>query len=388
MAVVAILAGEEQARERLKLAVEELGHRAAPAMDLKGAVELLSSDRPRLFLVAQSPKDKTAEALLGELDREAPTLPVVVALTERRSWRAMELMKAGAFDVVAPPWTPEGLAASVTKALRFRGTAFEVLDPRTASRSALYSALAVLAAFALAAGWAWTARLKRLERAAREGPPPSSWELPYAHPAGLAYGEGELWVSDWYARTVYRLDPATRRVTRSVHLPRETPGALAFAADALWSAGPGELVKHMREGGLRVLGRYPVRARTLGLAYDGLYLWTCDAASGRLHKRILDGRLSVVESFPYPGGKPAALTYDGEALWSLDIGNKELLRHDISRPGRVLRRLPLPEYRSGDWQPAGLAFAEGALWSVAQRRPRAQEPARLFRHDLPAEEAR
>lgn len=387
MAVIGVLAGDEQARRDLRLAIEELGYRAAPAADLKRALELVRSEHPRLILVAQAPAERTAESLLAELEREAPLLPVVVALSARKAARALELLRSGALEVVPPPWTAESLAAVLKKALRVKGTALEAFRPPERARGALYYFAAAAMVALLAFGFSALSHRRRLARAAAEVVPPSSWELPYAHPAGLAFDGRELWVSDWYQEAVYRHDAKDLRVRRAVPLPRETPGAVALAGDALFVAAiPRGFVKHQLDERLRTLGRYDDAApQTVGMAYDGLYLWTCDTARKRLYKRILDSELSVVESFDYPGSRPAALAFDGTALWSLDAGNKELLRHELDRPEGVSDRVPLPEYRSGEWEPTGLAWSGEAFWSVAQRARGARGTGRLFLHRLPPE---
>ncbi|MFA5140957.1 MAG: hypothetical protein WC728_17155 [Elusimicrobiota bacterium] len=405
MAAVVVLAAAEKDRQELSLAVEELGHRALRAADLKSGIEFLRAERPKLVLVAMDPADTLAHSLLAELEREAPLLPVVVAMTERKAARAMELMKEGVFDVVAPPWTQESLAACVGKALRFRGTALEASGPEEVPRSASFYAVTAGVVLAVALGLAALQRYRRQAVQAERQVPPSSWELPYSHPGGLAYDGKDLWVADWFSQTLYLHDPADLRVVRTIHLPREIPGALAFAGDALWvsaapssigrlgtagqsrapyPAAPRSVVKHMLDDRLSVLGWMPdAQAQSVGMAYDGLYLWTCDAAAGRLHKRILDEGLSVVSSVDYPGGKPAALTFDGKTLWSLDGGNRELLRHDLEDPRRVTMRVPLPDYRSGLWRPTGLAFDGRRFWSVAERIPKGQGPGRVFIHALP-----
>ena len=59
-------------------------------------------------------------------------------------------MKAGAYEVVAPPWTADNLSACLAKALRFKGTAFESTSaPEERRRATLFW---VVAAVFLAAG--------------------------------------------------------------------------------------------------------------------------------------------------------------------------------------------------------------------------------------------
>lgn len=388
MATIGLFCAEEEARRDLALAIEELGHRVAWASTLRDALALLPEERPRLVVVASGPRDRTAEALLGELETAHPLLPVVVALTRRDALRAVELLKAGAAEVVAPPWTRESLAACVSKGLRLGGTAFGPQAPPRGSRRLLFglSAAAVLAA--LAGGYALLRGDARRREAARAAPR-TEWELPYAHPSGVACRDGELWVADWYSQGVFRHDPESLAVRRSLHMPAVVPVTLALFADALWTVSArGGILRHMLDERLTVLARYPnAYPHTVGMAYDGLYLWTADTDGGRLRKRLLDDQLTVLESYDYPGSKPAALAYDGRDLWSLDAGNRELLRHDLQDPRKVSYRRVLREYQSGNWRPAGLAWDGRQFWSVAEpARPGARGGAagRLFRH--PAKE--
>lgn len=384
MAAVGILASDPASREELRLIVEELGHRAIVSKDIRAVLELLASERPKLIVVSQSEGETTSEALLAELEREAPLLPVVTAMRERRAARAMELMKTGVFEVVAPPWTTESFSACLSKALRYRGTAFEVVHPREETKGVLHYFLLALVVLSLAVGYSAYGKRKRLAAVAEREIPPTSWVLPYNHPSGLAYDGSQLWVSDWFSKSINVHDPANMRLIRSFHFPREVPGALAFAGNALWTAAsPRSFVKHMLDDRLSVLGRFKdSRPQTIGMAYDGLYLWTFDSKKGRLHRRILDDELSIVESYDYPGARVAALTFDGKALWSLDADNRELLRHDLARPARITRRVPLPQYRSGEWKPTGLAWSGEGFWTVGEHQPKGHMPGRIFFHAL------
>jgi len=390
MAVIGLIAKDDAARRELQLCIEELGHRAAPAHDVKSGLELLFSEKPRVFLVAQDPADDAAESLMFELEREAPLTPVLVALTRRSAPRALELLKAGAHEVVAAPFSAGGLRGSLSKALRWRGTWFEEPRPAAVAETTRAVGAWLLAGVLLAAGAGGLAILHQRRKAAAQAAlpvPARQWTLPYGHPAGLAFDGKELWVSDWFSATVHRHDPADMRVTASATLPREVPGAIAFAGGALYAAsGPRVIVKRMLDGRLSPLERFEDHApQTVGMAFDGLYLWTVDSKTGRLHKRVLDGELTVAKSYDYPGGKAVALAFDGKKLWSLDAAQKELLRHDLSDPRRVLLRWPLRDYPAGAWTPVGLAFDGRRFFTAAVLREGAASEGRIFVHDLPEE---
>src|SRR5581483_8513237 len=98
-------------------------------------------------------------------------------------------------------------------------------------------------------------------------------------------------------------------------------------------------------------------------------------------KHLVDDQLTVLAAYPYPGAAPAALAFDGKSLWSLDAPHRELLRHNLERPDEVIERVPLPEYRDGRYRPMGMAFGGANFWTVGEKAPRGQGPARLYRHE-------
>ncbi len=53
-----------------------------------------------------------------------------------------------------------------------------------------------------------------------------------------------------------------------------------------------------------------------GLAFDGKYLWLCDAAADKIYQLDLDGK--VIKSFASPSTEPLGLTFDGKYLWHCD----------------------------------------------------------------------
>ncbi len=383
MALVALLGSDPESRRSLTLAIEEMGHRVCGLPTLEAMEEALSGQRPQLLVVACEEGSRQAELALAEADRLSPLLPVIVALERRDASRAVELMLMGACEVVPPPWTRENLSACVAKALRSRGTGFEPVLPKAEIRRSRLAA-ALLGALLMAAGFfSWSAYQRRLE-AMR--PQANAWDLPTSHPSGLAYREGELWVSDWFSQSVYRYDARRHAWRRAVFFPKETPMAMTLSADALWLVStPGLFTKHMLDERLTALSKLAdSHGPTVALAFDGLYLWSVDRRARRMHKRLLDGQLTVLASYAYPGVEPAALAFDGKGLWSLDAANRELLRHELEDPRIVTRKLPLPEYASGLWRPRGLAFDGASFWSVAEGKDAAPRPGRLFRHRLPS----
>ncbi|MDD5656392.1 MAG: hypothetical protein PHF00_03960 [Elusimicrobia bacterium] len=378
MGSIGLLASDELDRRSLTLLAAEAGHAAWASATLPDAVEALRERGPKAVVVVDGP-GQDAAAAVREVLRAAPLIPVVVALKRRDANRAVALLRLGAAEVVAPPWSRETLRAVLAKALRCQGTAFSVVyaPPR---RVWPFYLLAVAVFFAAAFG---VLALQRRERLAREALLVKSfWDLPYKHPAGLAFDGRSLWVADWFSQSLYEHAPEDISIRRIVHFTDQTPISVAFAMDAIWSAtAAGRIVRHMRDRQLSAVQSYPDAApHTAGFAYDGLYVWTSDPARRLLVKRLTDAELSPVASSRYPGGAPQALAYASGSLWSLDSVNRELVRHNLERPDEPTGRVALPEYSGGGYKPMGLAWDGTRFWTVAERIPQGSGPARLFRH--------
>lgn len=378
MSAIGLLAREIADRDLLGGMLGELGHRVSGASRLEEALEFARASKTRAFLLVDG-GGADAEALTRELLRAFPLVPVVVALKVRDASRAVALMRVGAVEVVAPPWTPEDLKASVSKGLRFEGTAVSVTNAAPLSRKPLWFALAVSMFLAAALG---AASLKRVEQnrvaaAARV----DRWELPVRHPAGLAYDGKQLWLVEWFTQSFYALSTADTTVQIVRHLTAETPISAAFTAEAMWTvSADGTVIRRMRDDKMTPLTRYPRAApNSAGLAFDGLYLWTLDARAKVLRKHLVDRELSVLATYKWRGVKPAGIVYDGKTLWTLDAADRRLLRHSLDRPEVPVDSVPLPEYASGQYLPVGLAWDGARFWTVGEAKD-GKGPARLVRH--------
>lgn len=377
MAKIELVHCDEKAGRELEVLLRGLGHEVLRVGEASSALRSLKSFGPELLVLADPVPGSSCESVMREVSREAPFLPVLAALSERDAQRAVELMKAGAIDCIAPPWTAEAVKPCVLKALRFPGVSMGLLPDKPSSGSRYYYGGAVLASALFAAGiyFFWNLFLPRTTAMT------VSWDLPYSHPAGLAWDGKSFWIADWYTQAVYRHEPSSLNVDRVHAVPGEVPVALAFAEGAVWVAGSsGYAEKRLLDGDFSRGARRKVPGNVPScLAYDGVYLWSCDARGNVLRRHLLDEKLTAAETFPYPGARPAALAFDGKFLWSLDDSRLELLKHDLQRPSQVLRRYRLPEYSSQNLKPAGLAWDGRYFWSVAERD---KGRGRIIRHSL------
>src|SRR5207302_1795220 len=125
--------------------------------------------------------------------------PIVVALKERNASRAVDLMRTGASEVVPPPWTRENFQACIAKTIRFQGTSFSIVSP-VPRRSALYFFFSAAVFFCLAFGYVSLQRQAQQRREALAHK--EYWDLPYRHPASIAFDGSDLWIGDWFNQSL------------------------------------------------------------------------------------------------------------------------------------------------------------------------------------------
>ncbi|MEM2875303.1 MAG: hypothetical protein QW567_04725, partial [Candidatus Hadarchaeales archaeon] len=100
---------------------------------------------------------------------------------------------------------------------------------------------------------------------------------------------------------------------------------------------------------------FEVPPLTLGLAWDGKYLWVAGGndENARVYKMSPDG--DVLFQFYPPGPWPSDLTWDGENLWLVEEYHNKIFKLDTS--GKVLFSF------SSTYWPYGLAWDGENLWA-------------------------
>lgn len=81
---------------------------------------------------------------------------------------------------------------------------------------------------------AWEQRLYKLRMA--DGIVLNEYATPDLHPEDLAWDGTNLWLTDWYSRTIYKLNPTTGEVLLSFPSPGNRSVGLTFDGQYLWNS--------------------------------------------------------------------------------------------------------------------------------------------------------
>lgn len=147
------------------------------------------------------------------------------------------------------------------------------------------------------------------------------------------------------------------KVVRTLDAPGRFCTGTAFDGEFLWVAdykadklfkinlGSGEIV-----GSVCSPGFWP-----MGLAWDGKHLWNADGKKKKIFKvDSEDG--TILKVIDAPGDNPEGLAWDGETLWVSDYKARKIMKIDLS-DGTAVKILTAPAQ-----SPGGLAFDGKYLW--------------------------
>ena len=152
-------------------------------------------------------------------------------------------------------------------------------------------------------------------------PSPAFW------PTGLAWDGKCLWNADLKTGKIYKVDPADGTVLKTITAPSKNPEGLAWDGQTLWVSDlkDKKIVRIDVTDGTDVHTLTAPAQAPCGLAFDGTYLWCSDRTKDELY--MIDPTAGdVLMILDAPGPYARGLAWDGECLWNVDYQNDKLYR--------------------------------------------------------------
>jgi YVTN family beta-propeller protein len=172
-------------------------------------------------------------------------------------------------------------------------------------------------------------------------------------PTGVATAAGAVWVANTLDGTVSRIDPKTDTVVETTSVGHQ-PSGLIVAGGSLWVSNRGDsTASRLDPGSGRVDAVVPVGAGPTGLAATRDALWVSSEDAGTV-TRIQPHTATVVNTI-HVGDAPAAIAAAREGVWVLDRLDSTLSRIDAATD-TVAATVPT------GGTPAALAVVDGRVW--------------------------
>jgi len=175
-------------------------------------------------------------------------------------------------------------------------------------------------------------------------------------PAGIAIGDGSVWVADSTQDTVTRIDPVTN--TSATTPVGHGPSAIAVGSGGVWVAdSPDDAVIRIDPSTDAVTDTIGVGRAPAGLALGGGSLWVANSGSGTV-SQIDPASRRVIQTIDI-GNSPTGLTFAGGLLWVSVQANSLLgpaaatgstARFDVATDTDMLSLDPALANASDPWQ--------------------------------------
>jgi YVTN family beta-propeller protein len=175
-----------------------------------------------------------------------------------------------------------------------------------------------------------------------------------SEPAGIAVGQGGVWVTNIAENTVMRIDPRTDTVVGNPIAVGKGPGGIAVGEGSVWVANNAEgTVMRIDPSSGEVLGS-PISVGKLpvGVAV-GESVWVTDFV-GKTVMRI-DPSLGEALGRPIPVGAPFGIAVGGGVVWVANSAEGTVTRI-AANSGKVLGKIAVGR------GPLGIAVGQGGVW--------------------------
>jgi YVTN family beta-propeller protein len=172
-------------------------------------------------------------------------------------------------------------------------------------------------------------------------------------PAGLAYGDGSVWVVDATEGTVSRINPATHAVVQQIPVG-SAPSAVAVTAGNVWVTNSGDgTVSRINAAANVMVHDTPVGNLPVAIASGPSGVWVANQGDDTVNR--IDPATGKVTRKVQVGGHPDGIAVGPDAVWVANGEDGTVTRID---PATGQPSGPLP-VGSG---PAGIAVTPAAVW--------------------------
>jgi len=188
---------------------------------------------------------------------------------------------------------------------------------------------------------------------------------------GLCWDGSALWVSD-NTRSLYRVNPVTGAVTRTLTGPINGSDGLAFENGYLWTVS--RIASNVQVFRVDTLNGAavdsipdPTAGQAGGVCWDGSALWFSVYWPSDRYLRFDPETLDTLALFDAVANQPFGMGWDGNTLWSssIDTDGDRVYRIDPAT-GAVLWSFTLPAHASApNRRPRGVAWDGQYLWIIA-----------------------
>jgi len=150
-------------------------------------------------------------------------------------------------------------------------------------------------------------------------------------PTGLDFGAGALWVAHGLRGQLSRVDPASRRVTRTIEVadPGSRRGAVTVGAGSVWVVYGDSTLARVNPEAMRIEGATFAGPSPTGVVVANGSVWVANSGDGTVTRLGSQTIESATGSRPIKvGRKPTGIAAGEGAVWVANTGDNTVTRID------------------------------------------------------------
>ena len=176
-------------------------------------------------------------------------------------------------------------------------------------------------------------------------------------PTGIAVGAGNVWVANNTGQTVSRIDPTVNRVVQTVPI-RSPPNGVAVGDGSVWLANTdSQTLTRVNAITGRIVDTIPLHADATAVATGLGGVWVSDIVNGRVLR--VDPQSDQVTQVVNVGGGADAITFGDKSVWVANTLDGTVSRIN-PQTNRVSATVPVGE------GPAAIAVDQSGVWVANQ----------------------
>ncbi|MDP9272503.1 MAG: ABC transporter substrate-binding protein, partial [Chloroflexota bacterium] len=173
-------------------------------------------------------------------------------------------------------------------------------------------------------------------------------------PAGIAVGDGSVWVTNQGSNTVSRVNPSTHAVVDSIDVGK-SPAGVATSAGSVWVADSGaRSVSRINVATGHVVATIATGNSPTAIAVGSGGVWVANTSDGTITRiDLASGQAAPAVSV---GSLPDALAIDGTGLWVASQDGATVSHLDPTSGAALAAPIPVGS------RPAAIILGAGSVW--------------------------
>ncbi len=203
------------------------------------------------------------------------------------------------------------------------------------------------------------------------------YPITYNNPTLFAFDGKYLWITDWLKQAIFKhkinddqLALVTEYTFSDIH-----PTSISRYKNSLWTIDSWNLNinKHKLDDKLSITETYSYPgSNPAGIFFDGIYLWVCDTSDNMIYKlRQENNQMIIAAKYPSKNSNTLGIFLDKKQnIWTVDGNLKMVFKHNTDKNLSITEKYKLPDKFISYISISGIGWDDKSIWISEDNKPR------------------